>query len=335
MAKQKEAWKNEENKWYQQAVETAQALKERPAFSYAPERDPLYQAAKQTAVEQGRRAMEDTLGKTAGLSGGYASSYAQSVGTQAYDRQISKLRELLPDYYDRARANYDRETDALHDTLSTALGLYDKDYQSWLDRQSALEREAEAERKQNQWEAETAESRRRWDIEAERKQNQWEAETAESRRRWDIEADRKQNQWEAETAESRRRWDIKAGRKQSQWEAETAESKRRWEAETAESKRRWDAETNEKQLQWLSEFAEGHDRWTAEYQQAERKLAADQAKNAASRAASEAEKERSYAYRMAILALQQGVSVSDALLKAAGIDKAYAESLRRYYAYRR
>ena len=291
MAKQKEAWKNEENKWYQQAVETAQALKERPAFSYAPERDPLYQAAKQTAVEQGRRAMEDTLGKTAGLSGGYASSYAQSVGTQAYDRQISKLRELLPDYYDRARANYDRKTDALHDTLSTALGLYDKDYQSWLDRQSALEREAE---------------------------------TAESRRRWDIEADRKQNQWEAETAESRRRWDIEAGRKQSQWEAETAESKRRW-----------DAETNEKQLQWLSEFAEGHDRWTAEYQQAERKLAADQAKNAASRADSEAEKERSYAYRMAILALQQGVSVSDALLKAAGIDKAYAESLRRYYAYRR
>ena len=324
MAKQKEAWKNEENKWYQQAVETAQALKERPAFSYAPERDPLYQAAKQTAVEQGRRAMEDTLGKTAGLSGGYASSYAQSVGTQAYDRQISKLRELLPDYYDRARANYDRKTDALHDTLSTALGLYDKDYQSWLDRQSALEREAEA-----------AESKRRWDIEAERKQNQWEAETAESRRRWDIEADRKQNQWEAETAESRRRWDIEAGRKQSQWEAETAESKRRWEAETAESKRRWDAETNEKQLQWLSEFAEGHDRWTAEYQQAERKLAADQARNAASRAASEAEKERSYAYRMAILALQQGVSVSDALLKAAGIDKAYAESLRRYYAYRR
>lgn len=313
MAKQKEAWKNEENKWYQQAVETAQALKERPAFSYAPERDPLYQAAKQTAVEQGRRAMEDTLGKTAGLSGGYASSYAQSVGTQAYDRQISKLRELLPDYYDRARANYDRKTDALHDTLSTALGLYDKDYQSWLDRQSALEREAEAERKQNQWEAETA----------------------ESRRRWDIEADRKQNQWEAETAESRRRWDIEAGRKQSQWEAETAESKRRWEAETAESKRRWDAETNEKQLQWLSEFAEGHDRWTAEYQQAERKLAADQAKNAASRAASESEKERSYAYRMAILALQQGVSVSDALLKAAGIDRAYAESLRRYYAYRR
>jgi len=257
MAKQKEAWKNEENEWYQQAVQAAQALKERPAFSYAPERDALYQAAKQTAVEQGRRAMEDTLGKAAGLSGGYASSYAQSVGSQAYDRQLSKLRDLLPDYYDRARASYDRETEALQDTLSTALGLYDKDYQSWLDRQSAREREAEAERKQSQWEA-----------------------------------------------------------------------------ETAESKRRWETETQEKQRQWLAEFAEGRDRWTAEYQQTERKLAADQARDAASRAASDTEKQRSYAYRMAILALQQGLSVSDALLQAAGIDKAYAESLRRYYAYR-
>ena len=313
MAKQKEAWKNEENEWYQQAVQAAQALQERPAFSYSPERDALYQAAKQTAVEQGRRAMEDTLGKAAGLSGGYASSYAQSVGSQAYDRQLSKLRELLPDYYDRARANYDRETDALHDTLSTALGLYDKDYQSWLDRQSALEREAEAERKQRQWEAENAESKRRW-----------EAETAESNRRW-----------EAETAESNRRWETESAEKQRQWETESAEKQRQWEAETAESRRRWETETAEKQRQWLSEFAEGHDRWTAEYQQTERKLAADQARDAASRTASEDEKQRSYAYRMAILALQQGLSVSDALLKAAGIDKAYAESLRRYYAYRK
>lgn len=298
MAKQKEEWNNEENEWYQKARQTAQTLMDRPAFSYAPERDTLYQAAKQTAIEQGRRAMEDTLGKAAGLSGGYASSYAQGVGAQAYDRQLSQLRSVLPEYYDRARANYDRQTDELRDTLSVALGLYDKDYQRWLDRQSALEREAEAERKQSQWEAETEESRRRW-------------------------------------------------------EAETAESQRRWDTETQEDKRRWEAETREQQRQWLKEFAEGHDRWTAEYQQnerklaaqtakqqqdallAEQKLAAEQAKDAAARSASAAEKQKSYAYRMAILALQQGLSVSDALLKTAGIDKAYAESLRRYYAYRR
>ena len=138
MGRQKEEWKNEENLWYQQAREAAQALADRPAFSYAPERDPLYQAAKTQALTEGRRAMEDTLGKAAGLTGGYASSYAQSLGTQAYQRQIARLAELLPDYYDKARNNYDKQTEALHDALSTALGLYDKDYQSWLDRERQI-----------------------------------------------------------------------------------------------------------------------------------------------------------------------------------------------------
>ena len=38
---------------------------------------------------------------------------------------------------------------------------------------------------------------------------------------------------------------------------------------------------------------------------------------------------------MAMQALQQGLSVSDSLLKTAGIDKSYAETIRRYYAYLR
>ena len=37
---------------------------------------------------------------------------------------------------------------------------------------------------------------------------------------------------------------------------------------------------------------------------------------------------------MAMLALQQGLAVSDALLEEAGIDKTYAERLRRYFAAR-
>ena len=35
---------------------------------------------------------------------------------------------------------------------------------------------------------------------------------------------------------------------------------------------------------------------------------------------------------MAMLALQQGLSVSDSLLQTAGINKSYAETIRRYYA---
>ena len=176
--------------------------------------------------------MEDVLGKTASLSGGYASSYAQTQATQAYNDQLSRLAELLPDYYERARAVYDRESDALRDELGTAIGLYDKDYQVWLDKQSARERKTAADAKAEQWER---------------------------------------------------------------------------------------------------EFAEDHDRWAAEYAQEAEQWAAQQAASADKQSRSEQADARSYAYRMAMLALQQGLSVSDALLQSAGIDKAYAETIRRYY----
>lgn len=227
-----ETWRSEDNAWYQKAMQSAQALLDRPDFSYDPSADPLYRAAKDQYVRQGRQAMEDTLGRTASLSGGYASSYAQTQATQAYDDQLTRLASLLPDYYERARAAYDREGDKLRDELGTAIGLYDKDYQVWLDKQSARERQTAADTKAAQWER---------------------------------------------------------------------------------------------------EFAEDHDRWAAEFAQEAEKWAAQQAANANSQSRSDQANARSYAYRMAMLALQQGLSVSDALLESAGIDKAYAETIRRYY----
>lgn len=250
-----EEWKAEENGWYQRARESAEALLDREPFSYDPGTDPLYRTAKDQYLRLGRRAMEDTLGRAAALSGGYASSYAQTQGEQAYADRIARLTELLPDYYDRARSAYDRETGALRDALGDALGLYDKDYQAWLDRQSARERAAAAETEKDQWERKFAEDRARW-------------------------------------------------------EAEFGEGHARWEAE----------------------FADDHERWTRELLQEAEKWAAQQAASAESQAHSDRASERSYAYRMAMLALQHGLRVSDALLEAAGIDKAYAETIRRYYA---
>ena len=238
-----ESWNKEDNAWYQKATQTAQALLDRPGFSYDPTDDPLYQSVKNQYVRQGKRAMEDVLGKTASLTGGYASSYAQTQASQAYDDQLTRLANLLPDYYDRARAAYDRETDQLNDELGTAIGLYDKDYQVWLNRQSAIERQNAADAKAEQWEQEFAAS----------------------------------------------------------------------------------------QDQWERRFNEDHERWAAEFAQEAEKWAAQQAANAASQSRSEQANARSYAYRMAMLALQQGLSVSDTLLQTAGIDKAYAETIRRYY----
>ena len=278
-----ETWNSEDNAWYQQAKQTAQALRDRTAFSYDPAADPLYRAAKNQYLTQGRRAMEDVLGRTASLSGGYASSYGQTHAAQAYDDQLLRLASLLPDYYERARTAYDKETKALQDELGTAIGLYDKDYQVWLDKQSARERQAKADREADQWERQFAADN-----------EQWERRFAEDHDRWAAE----QDQWEQRFATDNDQWERQFAADNDQWERK---------------------------------FSEDHDRWVAELAQEAEECAAKQAASAASQSASEQANARSYAYRMAMLALQQGLSVSDTLLETAGIDKAYAETIRRYY----
>lgn len=216
------AWVRQGDPWYQTAQDLLIRQENRPAFSYDPETDPLWQSAKSQALVQGRRAMEDTVGRTAALSGGYASSYAGQLGEQAYRASLGELGKLLPELFDRARAQYDAETKDLISQIDAALGLYDSDYRTYLDALEAA--------------------------------------------RWQQDFDRDNAHWQAELDQA-----------QAQWEAKQAAA-----------------------------AASG--------------LEADQ-KTA-----------RSYAYRMAMLALQHGLSVSSDMLAAAGIDPAYAARIRAYFA---
>lgn len=237
------SWNPLGDHWYRTARDLTQQLADRPAFSYDPENDPLWQGVKASWLQGARRSMSDTLGRASALTGGYASSYAQSTAQQSYDQQLFRLAELLPDYYDRARSAYDKQGKALEDAVGQALGIYDQDYRAWLNQQQ-----------------------------------------------------------------------------QARWERE----------QTAD-----EAAQAAKLDQWEREFAADNDRWAAEFAQELAKWEQQLADKQQSRSASAAKEERSYAYRMAMLALQQGLTVSDALLQTAGIDKTYAEALRRYYYSRR
>ena len=42
-------------------------------------------------MKNGRLAMMDSMGRAAALTGGYGSSYAQSAGQQAYQKQMDSL----------------------------------------------------------------------------------------------------------------------------------------------------------------------------------------------------------------------------------------------------
>ena len=240
--------------WFRTAQDLTEQLKNRPAFSYDPQKDPFYQGARSQYLRQGRRAMSDAMGRAAGLTGGYGSSYAQAVGQQAYQSSLAELAGLLPGLYDRAWKAWEGENDALIRTINEAVGLYDAEYQAYLDRKAGARADREADRK--------------------------DAQTAIDRQ----EADRKDREQALDSAH---------------WDADFAEDLRRWELEFAQRQREWEDKQQSSQ---------------------------------SSAEASEAKTERSYAYRMAMLALQQGLPVSDALLDAAGIDKAYAETIRRYFA---
>ena len=69
----------------QQMQEALDAIRKRKKFSYDLNGDALYQQYKDKYVQQGKQAMQDTMGQAAALTGGYGSTYGQAVGQQQYD----------------------------------------------------------------------------------------------------------------------------------------------------------------------------------------------------------------------------------------------------------
>ena len=119
---------DEEKSWAEQVKDLYGQITNRPAFSYNAETDPIYQSVRDQYVHQGQRAMEDTLGQAAALTGGYNSSYAQSVGHQAYNEHLTKLNAQIPVLAQQARQAYDAEGDRLMNQYQMAMGMENQEY---------------------------------------------------------------------------------------------------------------------------------------------------------------------------------------------------------------
>jgi hypothetical protein len=100
----------------------------RPAFRYDPGSDPLYRSYRDQMVSEGSRAMRDTMGQAAALTGGYGSSYAESVGQQQYGLYLQKLGQAMPELYKAAYDRYSAEGDAMRADFDMAKGLADSEY---------------------------------------------------------------------------------------------------------------------------------------------------------------------------------------------------------------
>ncbi len=100
----------------------------RDKFTFDVNGDALYQQYKDQYTTQGKMAMMDTMGQAAAMNGGYGSSYAQSVGQQAYQGYMQQLNDKVPELYKLALDKYTQEGDAMLQNYSLLTDQDDRAY---------------------------------------------------------------------------------------------------------------------------------------------------------------------------------------------------------------
>lgn len=165
------------SKWQQQLDAAMDKILNRERFSYDLNGDALYRQYKDRAVKNGRLAMMDTMGQAAAMTGGYGSSYAQSAGQQAYQKQMDGLTDQASRLYDMAREDYDRQGQADRDRYDVLRQRENSSYSQY--KQQRSDWEAENTRLWNRYD-----SLRQQEYSAQRdsiKDQQWLAEFEEAR----------------------------------------------------------------------------------------------------------------------------------------------------------
>lgn len=105
----------------------------RPTFTYDPENDAVYRYYRRQYTTAAAQARDDTLGRTAALTGGYASSYGLSAAQQDYLNYINKLWGVLPTLYEQAYNRYRNEGNDLRAEYSALLAKDKVAYQQYQD----------------------------------------------------------------------------------------------------------------------------------------------------------------------------------------------------------
>lgn len=105
----------------------------RDKFKYDVNGDALYQQLAAQYQQQGKMAMEDTMGQAAAMTGGYGNSYAVTAGNQAYQGYLQKINEMVPELHDAALARYNAEGEALMDEYALTGDLRDEEYGRYQD----------------------------------------------------------------------------------------------------------------------------------------------------------------------------------------------------------
>lgn len=110
----------------------------REKFSYDLNADALYQQYKDKYMQQGKMAMQDTMGQAAAMTGGYGNSYAASVGNQAYQAHLNNLNDVIPELYQMAYDKYNQEGQDLYNQYGLLSDDRNMEYGMWGDKYNKL-----------------------------------------------------------------------------------------------------------------------------------------------------------------------------------------------------
>lgn len=113
--------------------EALNRINNREKFTYDLNGDALYQQYKDQYINQGKMAMQDTMGQAAAMTGGYGNSYAATVGNQAYQGYLQKLNDVVPELYNLALNKYNLEGQDLKDQYSLLKDQYNTEYGQYRD----------------------------------------------------------------------------------------------------------------------------------------------------------------------------------------------------------
>lgn len=156
------------SRWEQELEDSLKALDNRE-FSYDLSADPLWDSYRKAYTRKGRLAMEDTLGKTTALTGGYGNSYASTAAQQSYNGYMEALTDKIPQLMELAQSRFDAETDRLNERYEMYLERekadresFDDAFDRWFQELQMLQQEEEALSKEDY---DRFEAQRKWEAE--------------------------------------------------------------------------------------------------------------------------------------------------------------------------
>ena len=113
-------------------------IKEYTPFNYDVNSDALYQQYADQYIQQGKMAMQDTIGQASAMTGGYGNSYAATAGNQAYQGYLQQLNDKVPELYQLALNKWQMGKDDLYDQYGLLLKEYEREYGLYSDEYNRL-----------------------------------------------------------------------------------------------------------------------------------------------------------------------------------------------------